>query len=150
MNACSVSDERLRAVRGRFRDSLTWRAMSRSVAILLLCLCAITPAALIWSRGSPVWPLTFTEWFVLTAAAGTCAAAFAVWTAADREYEFTGEEILERRRGVIQWRVPISLVTRVRLERVRAGTWAHFYSGHQRYSVFLFPELQKQLLSDET
>ena len=149
MSACAVSDERLRAVRGLFRQSLTWRVMSRSFSILLVCICVITPVALIWSRDSPVWPLTLTEWFVLIAAAGTCAAAFAVWTAADREYEFTGEEIVERRRGVVQWRVAISLITRIRLERVRAGTWAHFYSGHQRYSVFLLPELQRQLMSDE-
>jgi hypothetical protein len=151
MNARPVSDERLRAVRGRFRDSPTWRFISRSCAILLVFLSAITPAALIWSRGSPVWPLTSTEWIVLIAAAGTCAAAFVVWTAGDREYEFTGEEILERRRGVIQWRVPISVVTRVQLERVRGGgIWAHFYSGSQRYSVFLVPELRKQLLFNET
>jgi hypothetical protein len=151
MNVRPVSDERLRAVRGRFRDSPTWRFMSRSVAVLLVFLSPIAPAAVIWSRGSPVWPLTSTEWIVLIAAAGTCAAAFAVWTAADREYEFTGEEILERRCGVIQWRVPISIVTRVRLERVRgSGIWAHFYSGSQCYSVFLVPELRKQLRSNET
>jgi hypothetical protein len=95
MNVRPVSDERVRAVRGRFRDSPTWRFMSRSVAVLLVFLSPIARAAGIWSRGLPVWPLTSSEWIVLIAAAGT----------------------LERRCGVIQWRVPISIVTRVRLER---------------------------------
>ena len=151
MHASPVCDhERLRAVQGRFRDSPSWRFASRCFAVVLLVLAPIPLITLIQSRGLPVWPLRPVEWILIISAVGCLAAAIILWKAMDREYDFTGEEILERRCGIVRWRLPVSAITRVHLERVKGGMWAHLYSGSQRYSVFLVSELRKQLLSNET
>jgi hypothetical protein len=151
VNAPTVSDEEhLRAIRGRFRNPISIRIGSRLFALLLAFGSPITPIVLIRSRDGPVWPFTLLEWILLLTSVACFIAAIFVWRSADREYEFTGDEILERRRGVLRWRVAISALTDVRLERVKSGIWAHLYSGSQRYSVFLIPELRKQLLGPKT
>ena len=102
---------------------------------------------MIRDRGSPYWPLNPLEWFLVGIAASSFIIAFVLWS--DREYEFTGEEIIYRQRGTVRWRVPISALTTVRMEALPSGgVWAHLYSGTKRYSVFLVPELRDRLLTE--
>ncbi|MEY2519638.1 MAG: hypothetical protein QOF24_1397 [Verrucomicrobiota bacterium] len=106
-------------IRGRFRTTKGHRIGARAAGIFL---CILLPSVFVYAlfeRGWPRWPLTADEWTCVILLILTPAMGSFVWLSADREWEFTGEEILMRRRGRLLWKIPVDSITATRIQRVR-------------------------------
>jgi hypothetical protein len=138
------SREFLRQIRGRFSYSRRERLTGRFYALLIgLCFAGFVYA--LFESGVPQWPFSANQWtFVILIIISPFLTVF-LWFCSDREWEFTGAEVAERRRGLLRWRIAIRDITGWRIEHAGGGaSWLHLFIGKRRYSVFIFPALSDQ------
>lgn len=136
----TVNVDRLRAIRGRFSQNGSFRLLGRVLGVLfgLVLPLVFIFDALDGSFGAPSDPV----WVLYLMAAIGVALGLFCWVAVDREWEFTGEEIIARRRNSIRWRVPISSITKTHVEITPHKTvWLHIFKLQDRYSIPVVPGL---------
>jgi hypothetical protein len=142
MNPLRPEDlELFRRIRGRFRASRGLRIGARAAGIFLGVLLPSVFVYALFERGWPRWPLTADELTCVILSIVTPAIGSYIWLSADREWEFTGEEILMRRRGKLLWKIAVDSITATRLQRLRYAIWLDLIAGGRRYSILVEPDL---------
>ena len=133
--------EFLRRIRGRFQDTTSHRQGERFVILLVAATTAVLFSALL--HASP--PLTTGRHhvFYIAMILGSVIMGAQLWRALAVEYEFTGEEIIERRAGRIHGRILISKIveTRVLMQRHRLIV----RTQNANMSIRIFPLLNEAI-----
>jgi hypothetical protein len=128
-------------IRGHFRVPKGHRIGARAAGIFL---CIILPSVFVYAlfeHGLPRWPFTADEWACVILSILTPPIGAYLWLSADREWEFTGQEILARRRGRLLWQIPVDSITATRIQHLRYAIWLDLIAGGRRYSILLVPDL---------
>lgn len=136
----------IRTVRGRFRYPAGYRLAGRAAGIFLVLAVPIS-CVLAWfsSKLSPF------EVSILIAA-GFVSPVFgsAIWIYSDREWRFTGNEIVARRRNLVLWQIPISAITDFQVRPYSTKySWLLLIVAGKRHSVFVGPEFRASLKKAE-
>lgn len=65
-----------------------------------------------------------------------------MWSAAARDWEFTGEDVIAHCGDVVRWRIPIRSITGTKLTRDRGGLWLDIISDGHRYNIKVVADLK--------
>ena len=146
MNATPADIDMLRSIRGRFRDSTAHQLGAHAPGVFL---CGVVPAACLialFADGVPQWPFSGDQWACMIVSFTSPALGAVLWRSADREWEFTGDEIVARTRGRVVWSVPLASITET---RVSAGphrtVYLELFAGDRRYSMLVVPSLLQHI-----
>lgn len=135
----------LRTIRGRFTYKKTERLGGRVLGVVfgivfpLILIIGAFPIG----RSIPSYSDTVTCLIMAPICLGL---GIFFWFALEREWEFTGEEIIARRRHSIHWRVPINSIVRAEIEITpQRVLWLRVFTPERGYSVKIVPKLLELL-----
>ncbi len=136
----------LRLLRGRFNEPLTNKVF---LTILFLVFGIAAPALFVWvllHDAIPINAWSPDQWTL--AALIPCMMILGLWIFVyiGGEYEFTGDQVTLRRRGIIVGQMRFDDVMSVDYSKGHKGhKWFTLYDGRHKLIVIVFPELDRAL-----
>jgi len=135
--------KRVIRIRGRFRDGKQHRIVARVFAVFL----GIILPVLLTTIALAI-PASVERWLCLLVTVSGIPIGIFFWVSSDREWEFTGKEVIARAGGRTRWTIPFTSITNVEVKPASPGRfWLFLCTPRRRYTVFVLPELANRLLA---
>jgi hypothetical protein len=143
----TIALDRLKEIRGRFGVSDKNRFIGRALAATFGVICPAILLGAAYESWSPGSGFNESRWACIVGAGISVGLAVFVWLSQRRDWEFTGEQVIARRCGSIQWRLPLDSALEGRIESTASGSaWLHLVHQGHRYSILLNPNLLRLLV----